>query len=126
MERLTYRFANGLKMYHGGTKNITYIGTKAQLPGEVPPVTGPVDMPGYKGRGGLLGDFVYSVLHRERAFRDIEIAHRACTVCHLGNIAYWLGRPLRWDPQKEEIIGDPEAARWLDRPKRAPWTLEVG
>jgi len=125
VERLTYRFANGLKMYHGGTNNITYIGTKAKLPGELPPVTGPVDMPTYKGRGGLLGDFVYCVLHRERPFRDIEIAHRACTVCHLGNIAYWLGRPLRWDPEREEIIGDPEAARWLDRPKRSPWTLET-
>jgi len=60
---------------------------------------------------------------RERPFRDIEIAHRTATHCHLGNIAYWLKRPLKWDPDKEEIIGDPEAARWLDRPKREPWSL---
>jgi hypothetical protein len=33
----------------------------------------------------------------------------------------WLGRSLKYDPVKEEILGDPEAARWLDRPKRAPW-----
>jgi hypothetical protein len=42
-------------------------------------------------------------------------------VCHLGNIAYWVGRPIKWDPDKREIIGDAEASRWLDRPKRAPW-----
>jgi hypothetical protein len=60
---------------------------------------------------------------REKPFRDIEIAHRACTVCHLGNLAYRLKRPLRRDPDKEEIIGDPEASRWLDRGKREPWVV---
>ena len=123
VKHLTYRFANGLKMYHGGTNNITYKGTEGELPGSDRQVDGEVDIEGYKGRGGLMGDFVYSVRNRVTAFRDIEDAHRACTVCHLGNIAYWLGRPLKWDPAKEEIIGDPEAARWLDRPRRAPWSL---
>ena len=45
------------------------------------------------------------------------------SLAHLGNIAYWLGRPLKWDPVKEDFVGDPEANRWLDRPKREPWTL---
>ncbi len=120
---LTFRFANGVKMYHGGTDNITYIGTEGQLPGNTRPVSGGSHMPTYKGSGGIFGDFLYCVKTRQRPFRDIEIAHRAVTVCHLGNIAYWLGRPIRWDPEKEEILGDPEAARWLDRPKREPWTL---
>jgi len=120
---LTFRYANGLKIYHGGTNNITYKGTQGELPGSDRTVTGQVDMERYKGHGGLIGDFVYSVRTRQKAFRDIEIAHRACTVCHLGNLAYWLERPLKWDPDKEEIIGDPEAARWLDRPMRGPWTL---
>ena len=122
VKHLTYRYENGLKMYHGGTKNITYIGTEGQLPGDPPPLKGPVEMERYRGPG-LLGDFVQCVLTRQRAFRDIEIAHRATTVCHLGNIAYWLGRPLKWDPDKEQVIGDPEASRWLDRPMRAPWTI---
>jgi hypothetical protein len=120
---LTYRYANGLRMYHGGTNNITYKGTEGELPGSDRKVTGPVDIESYKGRGGIFGDFVHSVRTRQKAFRDIEIAHRAATVCHLGNIAYWLKRPLKWDPVKEEFIGDPEANRWLDRPKREPWTL---
>lgn len=121
---LTYRYQSGLLMYHGGTNNITYKGTEGELnPGEKRPDPPPVEIEGYRGRGGILGDFVASVLSRQEPFRDMESAHRACTVCHLGNIAYWLKRPLRWDPEKEEIIGDPEASRWLDRAKREPWTL---
>ena len=122
-KHLTYRYANGLLMYHGGTSNITYKGTEGELPGKHRPLSGPVDMPQYQGRGGLLGDFLHAVKTRQRPFRDIEIAHRAATVCHLGNIAYWLRRPLKWDPVKEQIVGDPEAARWLGRAKREPWAV---
>ena len=46
---------------------------------------------------------------REVPFRSIERAHRTATVAHLGNIAYWLKRRLRWDPVKEEFTGDEEA-----------------
>jgi len=120
---LTYRFANGLRMYHGGTDNITYEGTEGQLPGSNKKPEKHVDMPKYKGHGGIFGDFLHCVRTREKPFRDIEAAHRACTTCHLGNIAYWFKRPLKFDPIKEEIIGDAEAARWLDRPNRGTWTL---
>lgn len=115
---LTYRFANGLRMYHGGTSDITYKGTLGELPGKHPPLVTRVEMEGYRGRGGIFGDFLHCVKTRQRPFRDVEIAHRATTVCHLGNIAYWLKRPLRWDPEREEIVGDPEANRWLARPGR--------
>ncbi len=120
---LTYRFANGLSMYHGGTNNITYKGTDGELPGKPARPARESDMPTYKGKGGIFGDFLHCVRTREKPFRNIEVAHRACTVCHLGNIAYWLKRPLKWDPVKEEIVGDPEANRWLDRPKREPWSI---
>jgi len=123
VKMLTYVYADGMKMYHGGTKNITYKGTEGELPGNGHEVTGPVDIEGYSGTGGIIGDFLDCVRTRKKPFRDIEIAHRATTVCHLGNIAYWLKRPLKWDPVKEEIVGDPEANRWVDRPKRDPWTL---
>jgi predicted dehydrogenase len=128
--QLTYRFANGIRIHHGGGWGgiLSFRGTA----GEIPPRGGErsrrdsppnVYIPNYKGSGGIFGDFLHCVRTRERPFRDIEIAHRTATVCHLGNIAYWLNRPLKWDPVKEETIGDPEAARWLDRPKREPWCL---
>ena len=50
-----------------------------------------------------------------------EVGARSVSVCHLGNICYWLNRRLKWDPAKEEFVGDAEANRWVDRPKRAPW-----
>jgi len=76
----------------------------------------------YKSKGHH-ADFIECVKTRQRPICDVEIGCRSVTVCHLGNIAYWLKRPLKWDPVKEQFIGDDEANRWLDRPKRAPWTL---
>ena len=125
---LTYRFANGIRMYHapGKIKGIlAFKGTAGEIPGPggKQQAAPSIRIPNYKGRGGLIGDFLYCVRTREKPFRDIESAHRTVTVCHLGNIAYWLDRPIKWDPVKEEIIGDDEAARWLSRPMRAPWSL---
>lgn len=125
---LTYVFANGVKMYHGGGwgDSLCFKGTEGQIPGPnrdrsaVPP---DIHIPNYKGSGGIFGDFLHCVKTRERPFRDIEIAHRTATVAHLGNIAYWLQQPLKWDPVKEQIIGNPEASRWLDRVKRDAWTI---
>ena len=62
-------------------------------------------------------------LIRQRPFRAVEFGHRAATVCHLGNLAYWLDRPLKWDPAAERFIDDVEANRLRDRPKREPWSL---
>ena len=39
------------------------------------------------------------------------------------NIARWLGRKVRWDPEKEIFPGDEEANTYLDRPKRKPYEL---
>ena len=47
------------------------------------------------------------------------------TACHLANIAFRVGRRVRWDAAKEEIVGDPEAAGMLTRPYRAPWDREL-
>jgi hypothetical protein len=125
---LTYRFANGVLMYHapGAGVDITFKGTLGEAGGKQGrsgPAVPPADMPGYRGSGGIHGDWFYCTRTRQRPFQDVEIGHRAATVCHLGNIAYWLNRRLRWDPVKEEILGDPEAGRWLDRPRRSPWVL---
>ena len=127
-QRLTFRFANGVRIYHGGSWGgmLSFRGTEGEISGQdqgagiQPPA---IHIPNYKGEGGLFGDFVHCVRTRELPFRDIEIAHRTASLCHLGNIAYWLNRPTRWDPEREEIIGDARAAEWLDRSMREPWGL---
>ena len=126
-KRLTCKYANGVRLYLGGAWDgpLGFKGTLGEVPERgkprIPPPRTPIQ--GYRGRGGIFGDFVHCVRTRQRPFRDIEIAHRAVATCHLANIAFWLRRPLRFDPAKEKFIGDEEANRWLDRPKRAPWTL---
>jgi len=68
-------------------------------------------------------NFFQCVRTRQRPISDVEAGHRSATVCHLNVIAAQLGRAIRWDPKKEEIIGDPIASRLLDRPRRAGYTL---
>jgi predicted dehydrogenase len=68
-------------------------------------------------------DFVECIKSRGRPMSDVASACRSVTACHLANIAVWLNRPIKWDPVKEEIVGDAEASRWLDRPRRAPWRV---
>ena len=60
---------------------------------------------------------------RRRPVADVEIGHRSVTVCHLANITRWLGRRLKWDPVKEQFIGDDEATRWVNRPRRKGYEL---
>ncbi len=68
-------------------------------------------------------DFFDCVRTRRHPIADVEIGHRSATVCHLNVIAAQLGRPVRWDPAKEEVTGDPAASRLLDRPRRAGYPL---
>src|SRR5204862_3136384 len=65
-------------------------------------------------------DFLDCVRSRKKPICDVEIGCRSVTVCHLGNLAYWNHRRLKWDPVKENFIGDEDANQWLDRPKRGP------
>jgi len=60
---------------------------------------------------------------RKRCVADVEIGHRSCTVCHLGNIARWAGRKLKWDPIKEIFPGDDDANKYLDVVRRKGYEL---
>jgi predicted dehydrogenase len=70
-------------------------------------------------------NFLDCIKTRAVPVSDLESAHRVATACHLANLSLRLGRSLRWDWVKEEIRGDPEAARMLVRPYRAPWDQEL-
>ncbi|NOY42589.1 MAG: Gfo/Idh/MocA family oxidoreductase [Planctomycetes bacterium] len=66
-----------------------------------------------------MGNFFDCVQSRRKPISDIESQHRSVSTCHLGNISMHAGRPLKWDPIKEQFIGDSEADGWLSRPQRA-------
>jgi predicted dehydrogenase len=68
-------------------------------------------------------NFLTAIRTRKRTIADVEIGHRTASICHLSAISERLGRTLDWDPATENIIGDAEASKWLDRPRRAPYTL---
>ena len=60
---------------------------------------------------------------RAQPVADVEIGHRSISVCHLANIAREAGRKLQWDPAKETFVGDDEANRYLNRPRRKGYEL---
>lgn len=68
-------------------------------------------------------NFFDCVRSRKDPIMDVETAHRVATFCHLGNVARWLGRRLKWDPQKEQFSGDDEANQHLDYPRRKGYEL---
>lgn len=72
------------------------------------------------------GNWLDCIRSRKLPICDVEIGHRSATVCHLGNIAIRAGRAIRWDPEREAIVGDDEAAAMVARPYRTPWKLDLG
>jgi predicted dehydrogenase len=70
-------------------------------------------------------NFLDCVKSRKEPVSDLESGHRVVTACHLANLSLRLGRRLRWDADKETILDDPEAAKRLVRPYRAPWDAEL-
>lgn len=70
----------------------------------------------------LLG-FADAVKQRKQAGGHAEAAHRCATLLHLANIAIRVGRPLKYDPVQEQIVGDEEANRLVNVPMRTPWHL---
>ncbi len=59
---------------------------------------------------------------RQRPACDVAIGCRSTIVSHLGCIAHWTGRALRWDPAAEQFDDD-EANRFRSRAMRPPWRL---
>jgi predicted dehydrogenase len=66
-------------------------------------------------------DWLNCMRSRKRPLCDVEDGHRTAVVCNLANMSLRLGRSIRWDPDKEQVIGDREAAAMCVRPYRAPW-----
>ncbi len=55
---------------------------------------------------------------------DIEEGHKSNALSLLARTSYQVGRPLRFDPETERVIGDEEADRLLNQPEyRAPYVV---
>lgn len=83
------------------------------------------DDPNRPGRVGKLdaivnhmANFFDCIRARRLPISDCESQHRSATTCHLVNLSIRLGRPLRWDADKELCLGDDEANQHLSRPQR--------
>ncbi|MCB1125008.1 MAG: Gfo/Idh/MocA family oxidoreductase [Verrucomicrobiae bacterium] len=137
VKRLTYLYKSGVKLIHGGLEGynfgVVFVGTKGKVcvdrgrfsaePAELEKVEFdklPVQL--YRSRNHYR-DFTSCIASRQRPICDVEVGARSVTVCHLGNLAYWNKRALKWDPARERFIGDEEANTWLDREKRDPYKV---
>ncbi|MHC4401933.1 MAG: Gfo/Idh/MocA family protein [Planctomycetota bacterium] len=136
VELLTFRYASGVNVYHTGRMGewaVVFEGTEGKIavnrgklktwPDHLmkkPTTDDEVRL--YESPGHGL-DFLRSIRTREHPICDVEIGHRTMTVCHLGNVAYQLRRPLQWNPAAEQFVDDPQANRLLGRAKREPWRL---
>jgi predicted dehydrogenase len=74
--------------------------------------------------GNHTRNFLECVKSRKPAICPAETSHRSITPGHLGYVSNELGRALRWDPKKEQCVGDNEANTLLNKmDHRKPWTL---
>jgi predicted dehydrogenase len=78
---------------------------------------------GVEGQPAHIKNFLECLSTRKRPICDIEIGHRSTNTCHLGNIAYRLGRRLVWDGATETFKGDAEANALLAREPRRGYEL---
>ena len=87
----------------------------------------PADAEKWEGAGWIARPHIQNWLDciktREKPNADVEIGHRSISVCHLSNIARLLGRRLRWNPDREQFVGDAEANTYLARPRRKGYEL---
>ena len=133
---LQYKYANGVVMLHEpveGSQFCHFIGTEGEVKVSRGKLTTTPEPLASKAIGGSdkrvyfsenhYLDFLSAIRSRKAPICDVEIGHRTATVCTLGNIAYELKRPLRWDPEKERFKGDKEANSKLSRELKKEWRV---
>ena len=114
---VSFHYPNGMVIYHNNPnmKHFQIESTGQKRPAK--------PVPGYKGHGGIYGDFIECVKTREKPFRDIEFGVNTVALSHLATIAYQLERSLKWNAAACQFVDDEEANRMVDRARREPWQL---
>ncbi len=62
-------------------------------------------------------NFIDCVKSRKQPISDVYTHVRTMNTLHLCNIAMMLGREVKYDPQKEQFIGDEQATALMKRPR---------
>jgi predicted dehydrogenase len=133
---LTMVYDNGIVMKHedfGRGWAVRFTGTRGSLdisrsfldskPGEIATsVIKPEEVQLYKSDDHY-NDWLNGIKSGKQPICDVETGHRTSSLCCLANIAYWLNRPLEWDPAKETFKNDKEANGYLKASIRKPWKL---
>ena len=139
---VTVQFPNGVEMLitSEGDNGILFEGTEGRLFVNRGKITGkPVEdlksnpLPDdaitrlYKGKkpGNHMGNFFECIKDRTQPISDVYTHHRSMTTCHLANIAIRLGRKIEWDAEKEQIVGDKDAASFMAREQRKGYEIVV-
>jgi predicted dehydrogenase len=83
---------------------------------------------GERGRVGQpapahMANFLACVRSRKATSAPAEVAHLSCGLVHLGEIAYRVGRVLKFDAKKETFPDDRAANALLTKEYRKPWGL---
>jgi hypothetical protein len=70
-------------------------------------------------------NFIVACQDRRDPISDVHSHHRAISTCHLAGIAARLGRKIAWDPDAEQVVGDPQAQALVGRDRRKGFEIEV-
>jgi predicted dehydrogenase len=109
----------GSKGYMAVTNEEDYQGYRTWLGKEKQPG------PSSSKRGNNWENFINCVRSRRKQDLNapIQEAHISCTLLHLANASYRLGRTLQFDPEAEHVVGDEEANRLLRGAHREPFVI---
>ncbi|MFP4058419.1 MAG: gfo/Idh/MocA family oxidoreductase, partial [Candidatus Brocadiia bacterium] len=122
-------YAGGLRMIvHSGGGGVRFegsrgwidLGGRASSPDIANATIGPGEIHLYRSDNHYR-NFLGCVRSRRRTAAPADVAHHSIVPAHLGNIAMQLQRKLRWDPDRERFVDDPQADRMLARAYREPW-----
>ena len=80
-----------------------------------------LNAPDHQNIKELWADFMEAIEKDRLPACDIEIGHRSTNMSLLAMLSYKAGRSVKWDGEKELIVGDPEANKLLSRAYRGDW-----
>ncbi len=136
-EHLTMVYKNGVVMKHmdfGRGFGVRFIGSKGTLdisreyltsdPANIVTATiQPNETRLYKSDDHY-SDWLNAIKNGTDPICNAETGHRTSSLCCIANMAYWLNRPLEWNPEKEKFRHDKEANRLAKANIRRPWSLD--